>query len=412
MPLEEAVATVLGETPAPRDTEVPLDRSVGLVLSRDIRSDMDMPPFRKSMMDGYAVRAADTVDAPIVLEVVATIHAGTVPAVAVRPGQAAAIMTGAPLPDGADAVVMVERTEKMADRRVRVEVAVPVGNHIAPAGQNVRVGDVVLPEGTRVTPAAVASLAAVGCDPVPVFAAPRVCVFTTGDEVVPARQKPGPGCIRNSNSPMLAARVTRDVGTVRDGGVLVDDTEVIGGAAARAFGEFDVVVFTGGVSMGEKDLVAGALRGTGFSQVFHKVSVKPGKPVLFGKAEGTLVFGLPGNPVSSAVTYELIVRPALMKLAGRTPLQRARVAAVLEGPPPRAIPREQYLPAVLALGPAGFTVHLVPWNGSADLFSFAKGNVLLRVPRGGPAPCTGDRVVTILLEDDLSSVIGAPDESV
>jgi molybdopterin molybdotransferase len=209
---------------------------------------------------------------------------------------------------------------------------------------------------------------------------------------------------------MLAARVARDVGGVRDGGVLADDTEQIARAAAEVFGNYEVVVFTGGVSMGEKDLVAGALRRAGFVEVFHKVAVKPGKPVLFGKAGNTLVFGLPGNPVSSAVTYELIVRPALMKLAGRRPLRRPRVEAVLTGPPPSALPREQYLPAVLRLGPGGFTVRLLPWNGSADLFSFARGNSLLKVPRGGPAPETGDRVVTIVVEDEASSILGAPDE--
>ncbi len=407
MPLEDAITTVLGETPDPRKAEVPLEQSVGGVLAADVRSDMDMPPFRKSMMDGYALRAADTAGSAVVLDVVETIHAGMVPTAEVLPGQAAAIMTGAPLPEGADAVVMVERTEREAEGRVRIDVAVPVGNHIVPAGEDARCGDVVLRAGTRIGPAAVASLAAVGCDPVPVFGAPRVCVFTTGDEVVPPWKKPGPGCIRNSNSPMLAARVARDVGAVRDGGVLVDDAGAIGGAAAKAFREYDVVVFTGGVSMGEKDLVAEAIRGAGFAEVFHQISVKPGKPVLFGKAKGTLVFGLPGNPVSSAVTYELIVRPALMKLSGRTPLHRPQVSAVLEGPAPRAIPREQYLPAVLSPGPAGFSVRLVPWNGSADLFSFAAGNVLLRIPRGGPAPEAGDRVMTVVVADDVSSIFGA-----
>jgi molybdopterin molybdotransferase len=364
-----------------------------------------MPPFRKSMMDGYAVRAADTIGAPVTLDIVETIHAGTVPTAEVGPGQASAIMTGAPLPDGADAVVMVEKTAKEGDGRVVVGAAVPEGNHIVPPGEDVREGQLVFAAGTRIFPPEVASLAAVGCDPVPVYAAPRVCVYTTGDEVVSPAETPGPGRIRNSNSPMLAARVARDVGDVRDGGVVPDEVEAIRRAAAETFGEYDVVILTGGVSMGEKDLVAGALREEGLEVVFHKVSVKPGKPVLFGKAKGTLVFGLPGNPVSSAVTYELIVRPALMKLAGRRPLHRQRIEAELEGPAPRAIPREQYLPARLRLRGAGFVVRLVPWNGSADLFSFAAGNALLRVPRGGPAPETGDRVVTIVLKDALSSIV-------
>lgn len=246
---------------------------------------------------------------------------------------------------------------------------------------------------------------------VPVHGVPRVRVFATGDEVVPPQETPGPGRIRNSNSPMLVARAARDGADVTDGGALVDDEAVISAAAAGAFGECDVVILTGGVSMGEKDLVAGALAAGGFKRVFHKILMKPGKPVLFGKAKGTLVFGLPGNPVSSAVTYELIVRPALMKMAGRRPLHRSRVKATLLGPPPRAIPREQYLPAILALGIDGFTVRLVPWNGSADLFSFAAGNALLQVPAGGPAPGPGDRAVTVVMEEEISTLFGAADET-
>jgi len=394
IPLEDAIAAVIRETPDPRRTEVPLDRAVGFVLADRIRSDMDMPPFQKAMMDGYAVRAADTVAAPALLDLIATIHAGSMPEVEVGPGQAAAIMTGAPIPVGADAVVMVERTGKVGDGRVRIR------------------GDLVLEAGTRIGPAQVAVLAAVGCAMVPVYAVPRVCAFTTGDEVVPTGEKPGPGRIRNSNSPMLVARIARDGAAVTNGGILVDDEQVIRRAAAKAFGEYEVVIFTGGVSMGEKDLVAGALAAEGFSQIFHKISLKPGKPVLFGKSGGTLVFGLPGNPVSAAVTYELIVRPALMKMAGRRPIHRPRVEAVLAGPPPRAIPREHYLPASLTWGPGGFTVRLVPSKGSADLFSFTAGNALLRVPRGGPAPETGDRVVTVVVEDELSHILGAADEPV
>ncbi len=408
IPLEDAIAAVIRETPDPRRTEVPLDRAVGFVLADRIRSDMDMPPFQKAMMDGYAVRAADTVAAPALLDLIATIHAGSMPEVEVGPGQAAAIMTGAPIPVGADAVVMVERTGKVGDGRVRIEEAVPPGNHVVPAGEDVRRGDLVLEAGTRIGPAQVAVLAAVGCAMVPVYAVPRVCAFTTGDEVVPTGEKPGPGRIRNSNSPMLVARIARDGAAVTNGGILVDDEQVIRRAAAKAFGEYEVVIFTGGVSMGEKDLVAGALAAEGFSQIFHKISLKPGKPVLFGKSGGTLVFGLPGNPVSAAVTYELIVRPALMKMAGRRPIHRPRVEAVLAGPPPRAIPREHYLPASLTWGPGGFTVRLIPSKGSADLFSFTAGNALLRVPRGGPAPETGDRVVTIVVEDELSHILDAP----
>jgi molybdopterin molybdotransferase len=398
LPLLDAIRAVLDEVPEARVERVRIEEACGLVLAERVVSDLDMPPFAKSMMDGYAVRSADLARAPADLAVTETIHAGRLPSLPVGPGQAAKIMTGAPIPEGADAVVMVERTEGRPDDRVRIHHTPRPREHVSPRGEDLRAGDPVLEPGRRIGPSEIGVLAAVGCVE-PLVRVARAAVFTTGDEVVPAAERPGPGCIRNSNSPALAARLRRDGAKVRDFGVLPDDLEATRAGVERAVGKFDVVVLTGGVSMGEKDLVGEALSLVGSRQVFHKICLKPGKPVLFGVAGGSIVFGLPGNPVSVAVTYELLVRPAVRSMLGLAPVHRPRVRAVLESETPRAIPREQYLPAVLRSGPDGATVARLSWHGSADLFGFAEANALLVVPAGGPAPEQGGLAEVVVLDD-------------
>jgi len=385
---------------------MPLAESMGLVLVEEVKSDMDMPPFSKAMMDGYAVRAEDTKDAPVSLKVVDTIHAGRLPKRGIAMGQAAKIMTGAPVPDGADAVVMVEKTEPEGDDDVRVLEPVPERKHIAPKGQDAWNGVTVLSPGRRIRSAEIGVLAAVGKTQVRVYAPPRVAVFTTGDEVVPPSRTPGPGQIRNSNSPSLISRLVRDLAQPQDLGILPDEVELMQAALRAAMGEFDVVLLTGGVSMGEKDLVGQALHAEGFHQVFHRISLKPGKPVLFGTSKGSLVFGLPGNPVSVAVTYEILVRPVLRYLLGFAPVHRPRVTAELVCAPPSAIPREQFIPARMKETPGGFTVETVSWHGSGDLFGFAAANCLLRIPAGGPAPMEGEPAGVIVIEESLSGLLG------
>lgn len=408
----DAVRRISEHLPPPRATSVPLAESLGLVLVEEVRSDLDMPPFAKSMMDGFAVRAADTVraadnaDRPATLKVVDTIHAGSLPKRGVAAGQASRIMTGAPVPAGADAVVAVEKTESEGRDVVRILETVAVGKNVVPQGQDVWEGVTVLSPGRRIRPPEIGVLAAVGKSVVRVYDAPRVAIFSTGDEVVPPAREPGPGQIRNSNSSALVARVTRDRGTVEDLGVLPDETDLMRSALRAALGSFDVVILTGGVSMGEKDLVGGALVAEGFHEVFHKIRLKPGKPALFGTAKGSLVFGLPGNPCSVAVTYELLVRPVLRYLMGYAPVHRPRVTATLESDPPKAIPREQFIPAHVVERPGGFTVETVSWHGSGDLFGFAAANSLLRIPAGGPSPAKGEAASVVVIEESLSGLLG------
>jgi len=410
LPVPEAVRAVLDAVPAPRAGRVPLEHAVGRVLAAPVLSDLDMPPFAKSMMDGYAVRSADVAGAPVELRVVGVVHAGVMPTLELGPGEAAKIMTGAPVPDGADSVVMVEKTDVPEAGVVRILEGGPAGRNVTARGLDARAGREVLPAGKRLGPADVAVLAAVGVIEVPVFTAPRLIAFTTGDEVVPPGEKPGPGRIRNSNSPALLARARADGADAVDGGNLPDDMDVTRGAVASALGEYDLVVLTGGVSMGDKDLVGAALAAEGLAKVFHKIRLKPGKPMLFGTAGRSLVFGLPGNPVSVAVTYEILVRPVIRTLLGLAPVHRPRLRARLVGEAPRAGPREQYLPALVTARPPEFTVRRVRWNGSADLFGFAAANALLVVPPEGPAPSEGDEAEVMLLDDSLSALIGADGE--
>jgi molybdopterin molybdotransferase len=337
--------------------------------------------------------------------VVEFVPAGTVPARTVGPGQAAKIMTGAPVPEGADAVVRVERTEALEGARVRIRGGTVAGRNVAPRGAEVREGAVVLPAGRRIRAEELAVLAAVGCVRVPVRLPPRVAVVTTGDEIVPPDETPGPGRIRNSNSVSLAARIRRDGGAAEDHGIVPDDLVAIRSLLGEVLGRHEVVVLTGGVSMGDRDLVGAALLAEGFETVFHRIRLKPGKPLLFGVAGGSLVFGLPGNPVSAATTYELLVRPAIRTLIGDPAPHRPRLRAVLADDPPRPLPREQYLPAVLRFGPDGFVVRRTGFTGSADLFGAADSNAFLVVPAGGPAPERGAGAEVVALLGDLPELI-------
>ncbi len=406
MSREEALRRILGNTPAPRRESVPLARAAGRVLAEEIVADLDLPPFSRAAMDGYAVRAADVSRVPADLPVAVEIFAGDSPEAPLPPGTAARIMTGAPVPPGADAVVMVERTERLPGGGVRLHHAPAAGEHVCPGGEDVRAGERLLPPGRRIRPAEIAVLAAAGVTEVPVHAAPRVAVGTTGDELVPPDRVPGPGGIRNANTPSLAARIRRDGGRVTELPIVPDEEGATREAVEDALAGHDLVVLTGGVSMGERDLVPGVLEGMGMRRVLHGVRVKPGKPLLVGDLEGRLFFGLPGNPVSSAVGYELFVRPVLRRMLGLLPVSRPLLDARLAAGRPRPIAREQFLPCRLRLGPSGLAAELVSWNGSGDLVGFAAADGLLVVPAGGPAPEEGGPARVVVLDDALEHLAG------
>lgn len=377
----------------------PLEVSLGQTLAEDIASDIDSPPHDKAMMDGFAVRSADGEQARRIVE---DVFAGDVPTRHVGRSEATRIMTGAPVPDGADAVVPIERVELSGDA-IRPLQPLAAGKHIMPRGEAMRAGQVVLRAGESIRAAQVALLAEVGQAQVSVFPKPRVAVLATGAELVAIDQTPGQGQIRNSNGPMLTAAVSEAGGTAIQAGVATDDADALREAVASA-GSAEVLLLSGGVSAGDRDLVPGVLKELGVERLFHKVAVKPGKPIWFGvwnrtaADRPTYVFGLPGNPVSSYVCFQLFVRPLLRCLAGSgfcgLPCQVARLTCGLS----HRGGRETYLPARLTSKtdqqPA---VEPVAWRGSADLAGFAAANALLRLPQQASEFSAGESVTVLLL---------------
>ncbi len=367
--VDQAAAIILKDVPTPKAIDVPLASALGHVLARDYASDLDMPPFDKSMMDGYAVRSADA--GP--LEVVEEIPAGKVPAKEIRPGTCSKVMTGAPVPAGADAVQQVEKTKRDGNR-VTLLASVKPGQNVAPRASDMRSGEVVLGVGQVVRPAEAAALAAIGKTRVRVFAKPRCAVVATGDELVPPEAKPGPGQIRNSNTASLSAQVRAMGLECDDLGAVRDEPEAIR-AAVREGRKRDVLLLSGGVSAGDWDLVLPALEAEGVRIAMHQVLIKPGRPFCFAPG----VFGLPGNPVSSFVIFEVFVRPYLGRWMGAD-ASRPRIRARLDTPVMKPIERVQYLPARVRYDVSGYVAETIPWQGSADLFAVTKANAFVVVP--------------------------------
>jgi molybdopterin molybdotransferase len=377
--------------------------TLGLVLAEDVVSDLDMPPFTKAMMDGYAVRSGDLPSGVGELAVVDEITAGQTPSRVLSAGQAARIMTGAPLPEGADAVIMVERTRPVSIAQVHMDDAdLRPGHNVLPRGREMRRGEVVVKAGTRLRPQEVGVLATVGRTEARVYPAPRVAILATGDELVEPSVRPGPGQIRNGNGPMLLAQAAR-AGTVpRTLGIAADRLDVLRSHIADGLRD-DVLVLAGGVSAGKLDLVPQALAEVGVRALFHKVRMKPGKPVLFGirpREDGPprLVFGLPGNPVSALVCFELFARPALRALRALPPGPRFVQATLVEDFDNRT-DRPTYRPARLHAAATGWRVQPVPWFGSPDLRGVTEANALVLLPEGEHRHRAGEVLPVMCVED-------------
>lgn len=389
----EALSEILERIrPLERRTEVPLLDAVGRVLASTLRSDLDLPPFDKSAVDGFAVRAADWAGADsgsVELTLAGESKAGEPWTRPVAAGSCVAIYTGAQLPPGADAVVMVEHSRRDGDR-VRLDERPTARAHICNKGQDLRRGAVVAEPGRRLRAADLALLASIGCDPVPVFDAPRAAVWTTGDELVAVNAMPGPGQIRESNTQALAALCRAAGARVVHQGVVADDPAALRATFAEALTSCDLLVTTGGVSMGRYDLVGDALAACGVVPVFHKVAIKPGKPLWFGLAGQVPVFALPGNPVSCWVNHAVFVAPALARMGGERieprPARRGRWLGGSIAPNPR----EQHLPVRLSAGDDGVErLEPVRWNGSADVVGISQADGLAIVPIGA-AVAAGD----------------------
>ena len=398
-----------------------LAAAVGRRLAAGIVADGDSPPWDRAMMDGFAVRDADMAGGGIVeLEVVTDLAAGDVTSLTLRPGACARIMTGAPLPPGAEAIVPVERAVDgtagtHAGGRVRLhDEKFRPGQHVGRQGTAYRRGEEVLAAGMWLGPAEIGLAAEAGATHVVAEAPVRVAILQTGSELVPHDVAPEFGQTRNSNGPMLAAAVTLLGGEPIPLGVAADRPEAIRAAVAKGLAA-DVLVLSGGVSAGDLDLVPGILAACGVDEVFHKVRLKPGKPVWFGRLarpageSPTLVFGLPGNPVSSLVCFELFVRPALAIL-GRRPRNEwhlPRTTAMLTAPAKAAPDRPVYLPGRLraaAGSPAAGRLEIepLPWTGSSDLRGMAGASGLIALSAGAGLVAAGAEV-SVLVRDGITS---------
>lgn len=378
---EKARALVLASVKTRPPESILLALAQGRTLARDIKALENIPPFNKATMDGYAVRAEDVRaagrDHTVELEVLEDLPAGRVSRTSVGRGQAIRIMTGAPLPKGADAVVMVEDTEK-AGGRVKVRLAVRPTDNTGQAGEDLRKGELVLEQGAVIGPAETGLLAAAGLARVPVIRRPKVAVIATGDEIVEPGERKAAGQIRNSNGPALMAMALRAGADARYLGIARDRRSSLRAKLARAKGA-DILILSGGVSVGDYDLVRDELRTAGVMPVFWQVRIKPGKPVFFGRRGSQIVFGLPGNPASALVTFLLFVQPAIERLLGRTNPGPRSGRAVLTEDIALKPGRTQFLRGVLDADGPILTVAPYPDQKSGVLRSMARSRVLIVV---------------------------------
>ncbi len=382
--VSEAIRIVKAETARLQPERVALAEAMGRVLAEDVVADTDLPPFNRAQMDGYAMRAEDTANAPVSLRLVGEAAAGRGWHQELNQGEAVRIMTGAPVPVGADSVQQVELTsEEEEGRAVLISKATVAGQFIVPRASEIERGAKVLSAGEEINAAKMAVLASFGYEEVEVGARPRVYVLATGTELVAVGSKPGPDQIRDSNTYSLAAYARLAGALVGRLPLAGDDPELlqreIGQAAARA----DVLVLSGGVSMGVYDFTKAALHALDAEIFFERVSLRPGKPTVFARLGRTLVFGLPGNPVSVSVTFNLFVHTALRQMQGATRTELTEEHAVLSRAVKGNLERESFLPAELRTNEEGVLLaEPLKWGGSSDFVAFARATALINVPQG------------------------------
>ena len=400
-PLEEVQAEIRAAVAPLPTRSVPLAEALGRVLAVPVTATEDVPPFANTAMDGYALRSDDTIgatpDSAKRLAVVGDLPAGHAPTIPVRPGQAIRIMTGAPIPEGADAIVQVERTARVGEASVDVFAAAASGDHIRAAGGDIKVGGLVFEPGAVLTPAHVGVLASLGWAEVDVFPQARVGVLSTGDEL---REGPGPlapGQIRDSNRPMLLALVHEAGCEAVNLGKARDDEAEVTRVLEAALESCDAVISSGGVSVGDYDVVKAVLDQLGMLQ-WSQVAIKPAKPFAFGVLRGTPLFGLPGNPVSSHVSFELFARPALRKMMGHAVLDRPVVDAVAAAPMRRNPDGKVYFDRVRVRYEDGrYVAERSGAQVSNALAAMAAANGLAVLP-DGPGVDAGEAIKVVLLD--------------
>jgi molybdopterin molybdotransferase len=406
--VQEASATILAGIHALEAERVPLRNAFGRVLADDVLSPIDHPPWDNSSMDGYAVRAADiafaTESSPVTLPVLETVRAGQRASQSVAPRTAIRIMTGAPIPDGANTVIRVEDTDA-GEKWVAIRDARDAGRNVRPRGEDLRAGDVALPRGTVVGAAHLGVLASVGCALVPVHRRPRVAVLASGDEIVDVDQydavRRGERIV-SSNSYTIVAAARAAGAEVLDLGIVGDDPTAYEAKIAQARG-CDLLITSGGVSVGAFDFTKDVLRSLGAELHLWRIRMRPGAPLGFGTLDGMPWLGLPGNPVSAMVTFELFARPLIRRQHGETRIFRHTLDVRTHDDISLAAPLTHFLRAIVEWNSDGATARLTGPQGSGLLTSMARANALLVVPAERPVVRAGETLRAILLGDDALS---------
>jgi molybdopterin molybdotransferase len=393
---DQALSIVLDHVETLGSESVAIEQAHRRILAEDVRADMNLPPFDRARMDGYAVRSSDVSAVPVKLRVIGEIAAGAQFEHRVNAGEALKIFTGAPVPGGADAVQKVEVTRANGHM---VEILEPVtpGQFITPRASEVAAGEIVAETGREIGPAEMAVLASFGYASVRVGRRPRVAVISTGSELVEVSSKPSGAQIRNSNSYTLAAYAERGGAVVDVLGIVEDTPEATRVALIRAADNHDIVVSSGGVSMGDYDLVKAALKDIGAEIYFDRVIIRPGKPIVFARRGETYFFGLPGNPVSTSVTFNVFVRPAIRKMQGEISPALATVSARLSRAVKDSSSRRSYLPARLFIREGQAMVEPLKWGGSSDFVAFKQANALIVVREDVHETAEGELVDVLLL---------------
>ncbi len=375
--LEKAIEIVFSQAKPNFVTEkVNLWDSIGRVLAVDVISDMNMPPFNKTAVDGYACCMADAKDE---LEVIEIIPAGSIPSKTVMKGQCSKIMTGAMIPNGADCVLMVEDTKEVSKNRIIFTGNKPRAN-ICILGEDMKTGEVAIKKGTTLSAQHIAIMAALGCTHPTVSIKPRVAVLVTGDELVEPNQVPTGGQIRNSNGHQLVGQILKANATPNYIGIVKDTEEATYEAIDKALKESDIVILTGGVSMGDYDYVPSVMKKLGIQILFDSIAIQPGKPTKFGVKDGKLIFGLPGNPVSSYMQFVILVNPAIQKLMGGVPNTKSVVRLPLSnGYNRKKVERLGLIPVLVN---DNDKVEAVEFHGSAHIFALAKAEGYIMIPLG------------------------------
>ena len=382
IPINQAIQIILQQTSALGDEHVTLSQALNRILAEDIVADTDLPPFDRAQMDGYAVRAADVAVAPARLQIVGESAAGAGWHHEMKAGEAVRIMTGAPVPQGADAVQQVELT-KETDSKVEILEPVAPGRSIVPRASEINSGQTVLRTGERINAGMIATLASFGYSQIKVGKRPRVAVMATGSELVDVDQKPARDQIRDSNNYTIEAYATQANAIVERLPLVGDETNTLMEKIREAAERSDVLITSGGVSMGVYDFTKAALKELGAEIFFERVSLRPGKPTVFARLGETLIFGLPGNPVSVAVTFNLFARASLWAIQSAANTMLEEEHAVLVRDLKGSLDRESYLPAILRTDEKGtLLVEPLKWGGSSDFVSFARAQALINVPAG------------------------------